>query len=109
MGGLELDGTSLLATDNGPLVHFIDPSSMKLQRSVRVEDAGRIVEMVNELELVDGELWGNIFGNECIARINPTNGVVVGWVLLEGILDRKRANAAAKKKGLEPPDVMNGI
>merc|ERR1712048_1519560 len=107
--GLEFDGTSLLATDSGPLVHFLDPSTLELRRSVRVEDEGRIVEMVNELELIDGELWANIFGMECIARIDPSSGKVLGWVVFTGILDRKRATVAAKRQGLDPPDVMNGI
>merc|ERR1712048_1024555 len=32
--GLEFEGTSLLATDSGPLVHFLDPSTLELRRYI---------------------------------------------------------------------------
>merc|ERR1712048_949686 len=108
--GLEFDGTSLLATDSGPDVYFLDPSTLEIQRSVRVEDEGRVVEMVNELELIDGELWANIYGMDCIARIDPSTGVVSGWVVLTNILspeeefELKRATISAKA---DP--ILNGI
>jgi len=107
--GFEFDGKSLLVTDSGSDVYFLDPKTFAQQRKVRVKDADRVVEMVNELELIDGELWANIFGTECIARVEPSTGAVVGWVDLTGILNRKKAAAAARKKGLDPPDILNGI
>ena len=35
---------------------------------------------MNELEWVDGEVWANIWQTECIARIDPATGNVVGWI-----------------------------
>lgn len=107
--GFAEDGESLLITDSGPDVCFLDPESFRSRRCVRVRDAGRAVEMVNELEMIDGELWANIFGKECIARIAPETGQVLGWVDLTGILDRRAAHAEAMKHGRQPPDVLNGI
>ena len=36
------------------------------------------------------ELWGNIYGKDCLARIDKTSGSVTGWLVLDGILDRQR-------------------
>eukprot|EP00929_Paragymnodinium_shiwhaense_P038133 TRINITY_DN20202_c0_g1_i1.p1 TRINITY_DN20202_c0_g1~~TRINITY_DN20202_c0_g1_i1.p1 ORF type:complete len:343 (-),score=25.44 TRINITY_DN20202_c0_g1_i1:771-1799(-) len=107
--GLEFDGTSLVATDSGTDIFLIDPKSMELRKRITVTDGGTPVEMLNELEIVEGELWANIFDKECIARVDLQTGVVTGWVDLTGILDRQASARAAKKRGVDPPDVMNGI
>lgn len=107
--GLEYDGTSLIVTDSGPDLFFLDPEDYSVRDKVVVEDDGRPVEMVNELELIEGELWANIFGNECLARIDPKTGKVKAWVLLDGIIDRAAEEQAAKKARRQPPDVLNGI
>jgi len=107
--GIEYDGVSLLVTDNGPELYYLDPQTFEIQRMVRVNDGGELVQMVNELELVDRELWANVFGNECIARIDPSSGSVLGWIVLDGILDRQVAGDDARKARRQPPDVMNGI
>mmetsp|Transcript_30398 Transcript_30398/g.55117 ORF Transcript_30398/g.55117 Transcript_30398/m.55117 type:complete len:172 (+) Transcript_30398:3-518(+) len=107
--GLDSYGQSLVMTDSGHELIFLDPETFELQRKVTVQDDGKIVEMVNELETIGDEIWGNIFGNDCLARIEPASGTVTGWVLLDGILDRARADAAAEAAGIEKPDVLNGI
>eukprot|EP00747_Dinoflagellata_sp_TGD_P072589 gnl/TRDRNA2_/TRDRNA2_157541_c0_seq2.p1 gnl/TRDRNA2_/TRDRNA2_157541_c0~~gnl/TRDRNA2_/TRDRNA2_157541_c0_seq2.p1 ORF type:complete len:239 (+),score=59.11 gnl/TRDRNA2_/TRDRNA2_157541_c0_seq2:97-717(+) len=107
--GLASDGKSLLATDSGPDIFVLDPKTLGLRRSVQIEDQGRVVEMVNELEFIDGELWGNIYGQDCLARIDPESGDVRSWVVMQNILDRKAANLDAKRHKRELPDVLNGI
>eukprot|EP00933_Yihiella_yeosuensis_P076276 TRINITY_DN8597_c0_g1_i1.p1 TRINITY_DN8597_c0_g1~~TRINITY_DN8597_c0_g1_i1.p1 ORF type:complete len:359 (-),score=61.75 TRINITY_DN8597_c0_g1_i1:124-1131(-) len=107
--GLETDGKSFIVTDSGKDIIYLNPQSFKEEKRLTVNDDGAEVEMVNELEFVDGELWGNVYGNECLARIDPSSGSVKGWVLLDGILDRTSAGEEAKKAGREPPDVLNGI
>jgi glutamine cyclotransferase len=43
------------------------------------------VEGLNELEWVDGELLANIYGSDCIARIRPADGAVLGWILADRV------------------------
>lgn len=107
--GLASDGQVLFVTDGGRSLFHVDPGSFELLRTVDIHDGDRLVEMVNELEFIDGELWGNVFGQECLARVDPATGSVRGWVDLSGLLDRPQATADAKAKGLDPPDVLNGI
>jgi len=56
-----------------------------------------------QMEWVDGEIWANVWQTECIARISPVDGAVVGWINLGGLLERERqAHPHARL------DVMNG-
>eukprot|EP00930_Biecheleria_cincta_P036648 TRINITY_DN25112_c0_g1_i2.p1 TRINITY_DN25112_c0_g1~~TRINITY_DN25112_c0_g1_i2.p1 ORF type:complete len:212 (-),score=32.75 TRINITY_DN25112_c0_g1_i2:53-688(-) len=107
--GLAFDGKSFLLTDSGHELIFLEPETLRLEKKVDISDNGVLVEMVNELEWIGNELWGNVFGNECLARIDPASGAVTGWVLLEGIIDRRQAEAEARAAGREPPDILNGI
>lgn len=75
-------------TDSGTDLFFVDPITMKEVRRVTVRDGGRAIEMVNELEYIDGEVYANIFQKECIARIDPKTGQVKGWIVLDDILLR---------------------
>ena len=85
---------------------------MREVRRVTVTDAGSAITMLNELEFIDGlkptyytafhvlhpmlgEIYANVFTFDCIARINPKDGVVSGWIVLDDIL--KRAQKWVKK------------
>ena len=55
----------------------------------------------NELEIVEGELWANIWQTDRIARIDPSTGKVLGYIELNNHLPR------SERKGNE--DVLNGF
>ncbi|CAJ1430230.1 unnamed protein product [Effrenium voratum] len=107
--GIEFDGDDLLVTDSGHDIFFLDPADFEIKKKVSVMDDNRFVEMLNELEMIGDELWANVYGTDCLARIDKTSGSVTGWVLLHDILDRRRAGAEAAAAGREAPDVLNGI
>jgi len=71
---------------------------------VEVRDGSHPVRLLNELELIRGEVWANIWTTDCIARINPASGRVTAWMLLHGLLD---SVGASERSGSE--DVLNGI
>jgi glutamine cyclotransferase len=56
-----------------------------------------------QLEVIDGELWGNIWQTECIARINLMSGHVTHWLLMHGLKESLR-----KRNQAHPLDVLNG-
>jgi glutamine cyclotransferase len=56
--------------------------------------------MLNELEYIHGEVWANIYLTSCIARIDPNNGHVLGWIDLSNILTRKEAAFAEVPNGI---------
>lgn len=59
-----------------------------------------------QLEMVNGEIWANVWMTECIARIRPDTGKVVGWVLLQGL--RNALMARNLPNAGNYMDVLNG-
>lgn len=98
--GLTHDGTSLIMSDGTSQLRWLDPQNFQVQRTVSVTDRGRKIELLNELEYVNGEVWANIWYTDRIARINPANGIITGWIDLTGLL---AATDSARA------DVLNGI
>ena len=65
-----------------------------------VTDQGRPVGHLNELEIVKGEIFANIWNTDYIARVSPDTGQVTGWIDLGGLAQHARGDGA---------DVLNGI
>ena len=40
----------------------------------------RAIDMLNELELIDGAVWANVWQTDRIVRIDPTTGRVTAWI-----------------------------
>jgi glutamine cyclotransferase len=100
--GLAQDGKRLIMSDgqgDGRL-RFIDPVTLKETGSLTVRDQGRPVAGLNELEVVRGEIFANVWQSDRIARISPATGRVTGWIDLRGLLSLREAAGV---------DVMNGI
>ena len=101
--GLASDGQHVYMSDGSPTIHILDPKTLKEQRRIQVSADGKPVRELNELEMVDGELFANVWGTDLIARIDPGTGNVVGWINLAGLLP-------VDKRGTSSPDaVLNGI
>lgn len=102
------DGTLLAVTDGSEFVYYLEPSSFALVSRIQVHDkqTQTPVKLVNELELVDGEIWANVWFTECIARIDPNSGSVNGWLLLHGLRSEQQRT---RERSMGPVDVLNGI
>jgi len=87
--GLAYDGTHLVMSDGSETLVFRDPQSFKEVRRVRVLLNGQPLRMLNELEMVEGELWANVWKQDYLVRIDPRTGTVLGFVDLAGIFDRR--------------------
>jgi len=87
--GLAFDGTHLVMSDGSDQLIFRDPQSFKEVRRVRVTAQGTPVRMLNELEVIDGEVWANIWKRELLVRIDPQTGEALGFVDLAGIFDHR--------------------
>jgi glutamine cyclotransferase len=98
--GLTHDETGLIMSDGTSALRFLETTRFSERRRVKVMDAGEAISNLNELEMIKGEIWANVWQTDYIARISPKDGHVTGWVNLKGLL----APAAGEK-----PDVLNGI
>lgn len=98
--GITYDGTEMIMSDGTSNLRFLDSDSLLIRKMLPVTSNGTPVKNLNELEYVNGEIWANVWQTDSIARINPQNGKVTGWVDLSGLqTPTERANA----------DVLNGI
>lgn len=98
--GLTHDATRLILSDGSPVLRFLDPVTLAEKGRLVVLDGRRPVANLNELEMVKGEIWANIWQTERIARISPQTGQVLGWIDMRGLL---------RPEEMRDIDVLNGI
>jgi glutaminyl-peptide cyclotransferase len=94
-------GNEIYMSDGTPEIRVLDGSTLAEKRRFKVHDGDTPIDQLNELEFVEGEIFANIWQTDRIARINPQNGEVVGWVDLTGLL--------SPIYRLEHGAVLNGI
>ncbi|MDR3297176.1 MAG: glutaminyl-peptide cyclotransferase [Prevotellaceae bacterium] len=99
--GLTTDGQRLIMSDGSSQIKFLSPADMSLQKTLHVRTDKGLLRNLNELELVRGELWANVYGENFIARIDTASGVVTGILNLPQLLP-----AALRDRHT---DVLNGI
>jgi glutaminyl-peptide cyclotransferase len=99
--GLANDGAQIYMSDGTPQIRVWDPVTLQEKKRITVRDGTAPVTYLNELEWVRGEIYANVWQTDRIVRISPTDGRVLGWVDLSGILP------AADRT--EHVDVLNGI
>ncbi|MBR1406976.1 MAG: glutaminyl-peptide cyclotransferase [Bacteroidales bacterium] len=98
--GLTTDGKQLIASDGSSRLYFMD-TQFKMQRTVTVKLNGRPVNMLNELEYIDGKVWANVYTSDMILIIDPKSGNVEATVDCTGLLPRQLRDNRT--------DVLNGI
>lgn len=98
--GLTYDGTRLIMSDGSSVLRFLDPATFRETARLTVRDAGQPVDDLNELEIVKGEIYANVWQKTRVARISPKTGQVIGWIDLTGLLSPRDAAGV---------DVLNGI
>ena len=107
--GLTNDGTSLIFSDGTPSFFFADPQTFAITREVKIKSDGPgEVAGLNELELIDGKLYGNIFKSNTILRIDPASGCIEATADL-GSLWRSMTDADKKQVTESEHNVLNGI
>jgi glutaminyl-peptide cyclotransferase len=100
--GLTTDGERLIMSDGTNRLIIRDPETFAELDTIDVYDGARAIWNLNELEVVDGEIWANVWQTDRIARIDPESGQVTGWIDLTGLLSQS-------DRGRQTVDVLNGI
>ncbi len=100
--GLTNDGESLITSDGSSTLSYRDPETFRVEKVLPVTYEGEPLLELNELEMVRGEIWANVWQTDFIVRISPKNGHVVGRLDLSGI-------QSFEEKSRDPDDVLNGI
>lgn len=98
--GLTSDGERLIMSDGTADLRFLDPSTLTETGRVTVRERGLSVGNINELEMVDGELFANVWQTDEIIVIDPASGTVTGRIDFSPL---------RRELGGARVDVFNGI
>lgn len=99
--GLTTDGTNLYMTDGSEKIHTIAPADFKRTGRITVTYRGEPMQLLNELEWIDGRIWANVYTTDYVLIIHPETGVVEGIIDFTGLLPESDRTPAT--------DVLNGI
>lgn len=106
--GITNDGTQLIISDGTSKLYFVQPaknkSELKINKIITVINNRGEVDSLNELELIDGYIYANIWLTDKIVKIDTANGHIVGVLNLKGLLQQYAPGAK-----LTEGAVLNGI
>jgi glutamine cyclotransferase len=98
--GMTNDGKNIYQSDGTEKIWTMDPKTQNLVDFINVYTNDSKIKSVNELEWINGKIYGNIWTKDAIAIINPNTGAV------EGVIDLTALKAKITNK---KADVLNGI
>jgi len=75
----------LLLSDGTSNLRWLNPLDKSVIETRPVTHEGRPLGMLNELENVRGEIWGNVWQTNFLVRLDPCTGVVSGVADLSGL------------------------
>ena len=99
--GITSDGESLYLSDGTSTIRRVDEESFATEASICVTLDGMPLDMINEMEWVDGHIWANIYLTDSIVEIDPLTGAVLGYVDLPALRHSLVDNPEA--------EVLNGV
>ncbi|MEP1118670.1 glutaminyl-peptide cyclotransferase [Ekhidna sp.] len=98
--GLATLNSELVLTDETEKIYFVDPASFTIQRELQVYDNTGKIDALNELEVIDGLIYANVYQEDYIVVIDPDTGEVLQKIDLSGMLSESDSDGV---------DVLNGI
>ena len=98
--GLTRIADQLVMSDGTEKLNFLDPFTFEINKSINIYDDKGKVDLLNELEYINGKIFSNLYGDDKIAVIDPMTGRVEYYINLEKIMNKRNYNNI---------DVMNGI
>lgn len=99
--GLTSDGQRFYMSDGSAKIRVRRPPDFTVEREMTVRTGAQPLPWLNELEWIEGQIFANLWQTDRIARIDPANGCVTGWLDLHALWPRQQRSADA--------DVLNGI
>jgi glutaminyl-peptide cyclotransferase len=99
--GLTRDDRRLIMSDGSSTLRFIDPETLAETGRLEVTERGFPVTYLNELEMIRGEIFANVWQTDEVVVIAPDTGHVTARIDFSGLRTRL--------DGARQVDVFNGI
>ncbi len=100
--GLTNDGTNLIMSNGTNVLSWLKPDDFSVVKTVEVADNKELIYQLNELEIINGNIFANLYTTEKIVEIEPETGRVLSEVSFPGIINMYH-------KPNDRIDYMNGI
>ncbi len=98
--GLTTFGDFLVLTDETEKLYFVEPMSFTIQSEVEAYTNEGKIDSLNELEVIDGLIYANVYPEDYVVIIDPETGEVLRKIDFSGLLSDAEASKA---------NVLNGI
>ncbi|WP_346855977.1 glutaminyl-peptide cyclotransferase [uncultured Draconibacterium sp.] len=100
--GLTNDGTHLIMSDGTNVLTWLNPEDFSIVKTIQVANDRGTMNVLNELEYIDGIIYANIYTTDFIVKIDASTGKVLEEINLKGLIDMYH-------KPEDRIDVLNGI
>ena len=97
--GISSDGEVLYMSDGSHNIHIIDPLTFNKLGKIQAYDNKQSIGFINELEIIEGKLFANVWQKDFILIIEPGTGVIEGKINLNNLFPANE----------NKPGVLNGI
>jgi glutamine cyclotransferase len=98
--GLTQYNGNLLMTNSSEKIFIRETSNFTVIDEFEVYDNNGKIESINEMEVIDGKIYANIYQKDIIVVIDPESGAVEQRIDMDGLLTAQENSKA---------DVLNGI
>jgi glutamine cyclotransferase len=105
--GMTSNGRDLIISNGSSNLYFYDPASFKEIKRLGVTNQYGPVGNINELELIKGFIYANIWQTDNILKIDTASGKVVGVINLGDLRGKLGLPPTVQQEG--QPEVLNGI
>lgn len=99
--GITSDGEHLYLSDGSATIRKINDKTFATEGVINVTLNDMTLDLINELEWIDGSLWANIYLTDSIVEIDPKSGKVLGFIDLSPLRSILKDNPQA--------EALNGI
>ncbi|HEA28818.1 MAG TPA: glutaminyl-peptide cyclotransferase [Leeuwenhoekiella sp.] len=101
--GLCNDGKTIYKSDGSTKIWLLDPQNLTETGHIEVVDNKALRSKYNELEWVNGKIYGNTYQNDGISVINPETGAI------EAVIDLRPLKELVQGGLDKNNEVLNGI
>ena len=84
-------------------LYFVNPTSLAIEKTLGVYDNNGYIASLNELEMIEGKIYANVWGENKIIAINPASGQVEKQFDFTNILQKTNQPITTET------NVLNGI